>query len=52
MESTEVDDCFTEDSIPDWPDDQNCNKFADYLLENSMTFDSNFTPDRWACIPS
>ena len=38
--------------MPDCPDDQNCNKFADYLLENFVTFDSKFTPIMWACIPS
>ena len=48
MESTEVDNCFTGDIMPDCPDDQNCNKFVDYLLENFVTF----TPDVWACIPS
>ena len=34
VEPTEVEDCFTEDTMLDCPDDQNCNKFADYLLEN------------------
>ena len=38
--------------MPDCPDDQNCNTFAEYLLENYMTFDSNITPDKWAGIPS
>ena len=52
MEPTEVEDCFTEDTMPDRPDDQNCHKFADYLLGNYVTFDSNFTPDTWASIPS
>ena len=28
------------------------NKFADYLLENYVPFDSKFTPDMWAGIPS
>ena len=37
--------------MPDCPDDQNCNKFADYLLENFVTFDSKFYPDMWAGIP-
>ena len=32
--------------------DQYCNKFADFLLENYVTFDSKFTPDMWAGIPS
>ena len=49
VEPTEV---FTEDIMPDCPDDQNCNTFAEYLLENYMTFDSNITPDMWAGIPS
>ena len=49
---TEVEDCFTEDIMPDCPDDQSCNTFAEYLLENYMTFDSKFTPDMWAGIPS
>ena len=40
VEPTEVEDCFTEDIMPDCPDDQNCNTFAEYLLENYMTFDS------------
>ena len=52
MEPTEVEDCFTEDTMPDRPDDQNCHKFADYLLENYVTFDSKFTPDMWASNPS
>ena len=47
VERTDVD-CFTEDIMPDCPDHQNCNKFADYLLENFVTFDSKFTPDMWA----
>ena len=34
VQPTEVEDCFTEDIKPDCPDNQNCNKFADYLLEN------------------
>ena len=38
--------------MPDCPDDQNCNEFADYLLENYVTFDSKFTPDMWDGIPS
>ena len=33
VEPTEVEDCFTEDTMPDSPDNQNCNKFADYVLE-------------------
>ena len=33
-------------------DDQYCNKFADNLLENYVTFDSKFSPDMWAGIPS
>ena len=40
MEPTEVEDCFTDDIMPDYPDDKNCNEFADYLLENYVTFDS------------
>ena len=52
VEPREVENCFTEDIMPDCPDDQNCNKFADYLLENYVTFDSKFTPDMWAGIPS
>ena len=52
VEPTEVEDCFTEDIMPDCPDEQNCNEFADYLLENYVTFDSKFTPDMWAGIPS
>ena len=31
--------------MPDYPDDQNCNKFADYLLEKYVAFDSKVTPD-------
>ena len=38
--------------MPDRPDDEDSNKFADYLLENFVTFDLKFTPDMWACIPS
>ena len=38
--------------MPDCPDDQNCNNFADYLLESYVTFDSKFTPDMWAGIPT
>ena len=38
--------------MPDRPDDKNCHKFADYLLENYVTFDSKFTPDMWASNPS
>ena len=34
VEPTEVEDGFTEDTMPNCPDDQNCNKFAEYLLEN------------------
>ena len=34
VKPTEVEDCFTEDTMQDCPDNQNCNKFADYLLEN------------------
>ena len=52
VELTEVEDCFTEDIMQDCPDDQNCNTFAEYLLEDYMTFDSNITPDMWAGIPS
>ena len=52
VEPTEVEDCFTEDIMADCPDNQNCNKFADYLLENFVTFHSKFTPDMWAGIPS
>ena len=37
FELTEVEDCFTED-MPDFPDDQNCHKFAGYPLENYVTF--------------
>ena len=48
VEHTDVEDCFTKDIMPDCPDDQNCNKFADYLLENYVTFDSKFTPHMWA----
>ena len=47
-----MEDCFTEDSIPDCPDDQNCHKCADYLLENYVILDSKFTPDMWSGIPS
>ena len=43
--------CFTEDIMPDFSDDQSCNTFAEYLLENYMAFDSNITPDIWAGIP-
>ena len=32
----------------DYPDDKNCNKFSDYLLENYVAFDSKVTPDMWA----
>ena len=39
---------FTEDI----KHNQNCNKFADYLLENYVTFDSKFTPDMRAGIPA
>ena len=52
MEPTEVEDCFTEDIMLDCPDDQNCNTFAEYLLENYVTFDSTITPDMWAGILS
>ena len=45
VKPTEVEDCFTEDIMPDFPDDQNCNKFVDYLLENYVEFNSKFTPD-------
>ena len=38
--------------MPDCPDDQNCNKFADYLLENFVTFDSKLTQDMLAFLPS
>ena len=38
--------------MPDCSDDQNCNKFADYLMENYVTFDSKFTPGTWVGIPS
>ena len=36
----------------DCSDNQNCNEFAIYLLENYVTLDSKFTPDMWAGIPS
>ena len=52
VEPTEVENCFTENTMPDRPDDQNCHKFADYLLENYVTFDSMFTPDMRASNPS
>ena len=45
-EPTEVEDCFTEDIMPDWSDNKNCNKFAD----NYVIFDPKFTPDMWAGI--
>ena len=38
--------------MSDCPDEQNCNKFAYYLLENYVTFDSKLTTDMWAGIPS
>ena len=40
VEPTEAEDCFTDDIIPDCPDDKKCNEFAYYLLENYVTFDS------------
>ena len=52
VEPTEVEDCLTEDIMPDCPVNQNCNKFAEYLLENYVTFDSKITSDMWAGIPS
>ena len=52
MKPTEVGDCFTEDIMPDCPYDQNCNNFADHLLESYVTFDSKLTPDMWAGIPT
>ena len=52
VEPTEVEDCFTEDIMPDCPDDKNCNKIGDYLLENYVIFGSKFTLDICAVIPS
>ena len=34
VEHTEIEDFFKEDTMPDCPDDQNCNKYAYYLLED------------------
>ena len=45
LEPSEVEDCFTDDLMQDCSEDQNCENFADYLLENYVTFDSKFTPD-------
>ena len=36
--------------MTDCPDDQSCNEFADYLLENYVTFDSKFNRYMWAGI--
>ena len=38
--------------MPDCSEDQNCEKLADYLLENYVTFDLKFAPDMLAGIPS
>ena len=52
VEPTEVEDCFTEDIMPICPDHQNCNKFADFLFDKYVIFESKFTPNMWAGIPS
>ena len=52
IKTTRVDPIEVEDIMPGCPDDKSCNTFANYLLENYVTFDSKFTPDVWAGIPS
>ena len=42
LESTEAVECFLEDILLDCPCEQNCQKFADYLVENYVT---SFPPD-------
>jgi hypothetical protein len=44
----DVEDSFTEDIMPECPDPR-CEKFADYLVENYVTVDSKFPPEKWAC---
>ena len=51
VDAREVEDIFV-DLVSVEPDDEQCIKFADYLVENYVANYSKFPPSLWAEIPS
>jgi hypothetical protein len=47
LSENEVEDSFAEDIMFDAPDDDNCSKFSDYVLECYITI---FQPCMWASV--
>ena len=46
----EVEGFFVEDIMSDCPSEQNCQKFADFLVENCVTSKIKVPPEMWAGI--
>lgn len=51
LDSDEVEDCFTEDLVPEMPKDEDVEKFADYILSTFITRNALFPPYMWAKTP-